>query len=214
MNLFALDLKPHVAATYHCDQHVGKMILETAQLLCTAHRMLDGKRAPIKRRGKEQAISKYILPHWGESESMFTDQRCVYYWDTHHEHPCGKWARASAANYRWAYALMCALGREFEHRFKTKHKTIVDLQTPLCVLPSPLRGEAHRMSYEVENFALAMPPQYKDLSSAINSYRSYYANEKREFNTPRGGTAPATWTRRERPEWFDLLYVQPKEDAA
>ena len=37
MNLFVLDLDPRQAARDHCDRHVPKMILETAQMLSTAH---------------------------------------------------------------------------------------------------------------------------------------------------------------------------------
>lgn len=36
MNIFVLDYDPAVAARYHCDKHVVKMITETAQLLSTA----------------------------------------------------------------------------------------------------------------------------------------------------------------------------------
>lgn len=36
MNIFVLDTDPEVAASLHCDKHVVKMILETAQLLSTA----------------------------------------------------------------------------------------------------------------------------------------------------------------------------------
>jgi len=36
MNIFVLDTDPKIAATYHCNKHVLKMILESAQLLCTA----------------------------------------------------------------------------------------------------------------------------------------------------------------------------------
>ena len=36
MNIFVLDLCPVKAAQYQCDRHVVKMVLETAQLLCTA----------------------------------------------------------------------------------------------------------------------------------------------------------------------------------
>lgn len=36
MNIFLLDNDVEQCAKYHCDQHVGKMILESAQLLCTA----------------------------------------------------------------------------------------------------------------------------------------------------------------------------------
>lgn len=38
MNIFVLDAEPWRAAEYHCDQHVVKMILETAQMLSTALR--------------------------------------------------------------------------------------------------------------------------------------------------------------------------------
>lgn len=36
MNIFVLDYNPERAAEYHCDKHVIKMILESAQMLCTA----------------------------------------------------------------------------------------------------------------------------------------------------------------------------------
>lgn len=40
MNVFVLDLNPELAAKYHCDKHVVKMILESAQMLSTAHHEL------------------------------------------------------------------------------------------------------------------------------------------------------------------------------
>ena len=36
MNIFYLDSDPRTCAVYHCDRHVVKMCLETAQLLSTA----------------------------------------------------------------------------------------------------------------------------------------------------------------------------------
>lgn len=47
MNVFALDLSPKTAARYHCDAHVVKMILETTQMLSTAHWM-RGTRGPYR----------------------------------------------------------------------------------------------------------------------------------------------------------------------
>lgn len=35
MNIFILDNDPAQAAIYHCDKHVVKMVLESAQMLCT-----------------------------------------------------------------------------------------------------------------------------------------------------------------------------------
>ena len=37
MNIFVLDKTPEMSAKYHCDKHVVKMILESGQMLCTAH---------------------------------------------------------------------------------------------------------------------------------------------------------------------------------
>ena len=35
MNIFVLDYNPKKCAEYHCDKHVVKMILESAQMMCT-----------------------------------------------------------------------------------------------------------------------------------------------------------------------------------
>ena len=37
MNVFYLHHLPPIAASYHCDKHVGKMLIESCQLLATAH---------------------------------------------------------------------------------------------------------------------------------------------------------------------------------
>ena len=39
MNIFALSVHPKEAAKWHMDQHVVKMPVETAQILCTVRRM-------------------------------------------------------------------------------------------------------------------------------------------------------------------------------
>lgn len=41
MNIFALDLNPRIAAKYHCDKHVVKMVLETAQIITTVFHTFD-----------------------------------------------------------------------------------------------------------------------------------------------------------------------------
>jgi len=42
MNIFYLDKDPVIAAQMSADKHCVKMILESAQMLSTAHRVLDG----------------------------------------------------------------------------------------------------------------------------------------------------------------------------
>ena len=43
MNFFYLDEDPWKSIEYHCDKHIVKMPTEYKQMLCTAHRVLDGE---------------------------------------------------------------------------------------------------------------------------------------------------------------------------
>ena len=43
MNIFILDTNPEIAAAYHADKHLSKMVLESAQMLST---VLDGPYRP------------------------------------------------------------------------------------------------------------------------------------------------------------------------
>lgn len=43
MNIFVLDKNPKLAAQYHCDKHVVKMCLETAQILCSVRHKIGNK---------------------------------------------------------------------------------------------------------------------------------------------------------------------------
>ena len=38
MNLFILNENPVIAAQEQCDKHINKMVIESAQMLCTVHR--------------------------------------------------------------------------------------------------------------------------------------------------------------------------------
>lgn len=97
MNIFALDESPWWAARYHNDRHVVKMILETAQLLCTAHVQLDGERVAQKR------IGELILR------------------PTHVNHPCAIWVRKAKLNYEWLHALGMCLLIEYRNRYGKQH---------------------------------------------------------------------------------------------
>ena len=48
MNIFVLDYNPKKCAEYHCDKHVVKMLLETAQILCTVHHKFGNTDVPYK----------------------------------------------------------------------------------------------------------------------------------------------------------------------
>ena len=65
MNIFYLHEDPQVSAKMHCDKHVVKMIIEYAQMLSTAHRMLDGK--VVK---KPSVSGKTMVKHYDLYEGM------------------------------------------------------------------------------------------------------------------------------------------------
>ena len=48
MNIFVVDTDPEVAACQLCDKHVVKMVLETAQMLCTVAHQNGFDGAPYK----------------------------------------------------------------------------------------------------------------------------------------------------------------------
>ncbi len=60
MNIFYLDRNPILAADAQCDRHVVKMILETAQLLSTAHHELDGESPAYKPTHKNHPSAVWV----------------------------------------------------------------------------------------------------------------------------------------------------------
>lgn len=69
MNIFLLDKDPKLAAQYHCDKHVVKMVLETAQLLCSIHEQGE---APYRRTHYNHPCAKWVR----ECENNYTWAVC------------------------------------------------------------------------------------------------------------------------------------------
>ena len=59
MNIFFLDFDTKKCAEYHCDKHVVKMILETAQLLCGVH-WINESEAPYKLSHKNHPCAIWV----------------------------------------------------------------------------------------------------------------------------------------------------------
>jgi hypothetical protein len=96
MNIFFLSRSPKEAARLHCDKHVVKMIVETAQLLYSAHWVLNPE---------ELRENAYKLAH--------------------KNHPCSVWVRSSLTNYMWLVSLGWWLCKEYQFRYGENkiHKT-------------------------------------------------------------------------------------------
>ena len=180
MNIFVLDTDPVIAAQLQCDKHVVKMIVETAQLLSTAHRMLDGTmvRKPNK--------NGRMLQVW----QLDDNRDSVLYKACHYNHPSGVWCRESDTNYQWLYTHFIALCEEYTHRYGKVHATDTKLRAALA--PSPTNIPKQTMT----PFKLAMGtnPECIDNSDPVGSYRKYYRTKKDRFKM--------AWTNRTTPEWF------------
>lgn len=60
MNIFVTSKSPLTCAQEHCNVHVVKMILETAQLLSTAHVELDGTQVAYKATHKNHPSALWV----------------------------------------------------------------------------------------------------------------------------------------------------------
>jgi hypothetical protein len=100
MNIFFLDFDTKKCAEYHCDKHVVKMVLETAQLLCGVHHTI------------EQVPNKYR-----------TSTEQVPYKLSHKNHPCAIWTRESLSNYLYLCDLGLELCKEYTYRYGKRHKS-------------------------------------------------------------------------------------------
>jgi hypothetical protein len=133
MNIFYLDSVTTECAKMHVDKHCVKMILEYAQLLSTAHRVLDGESA---------------------CDSLYKA--------THVNHPSAVWVRQSDENYDWLFSLFVALLAEYTHRYGKQHacERLVDtlrhnpkhipdgaLTEPPCCMPDECKNSSTIESY-------------------------------------------------------------------
>ena len=159
MNIFAVHEDPRLAALELPDKLIPKMIVESAQMLSTAHRVLDGN---------EKADAKGL------------------YKKAYENHPSTIWVRQDAMNYWWLWMHALTLCAEYEWRFTNEtgmavHKTetvIHELQDlPLNI---PAKKES---SWEVlADLPLCMPDQYKQGSNhhmyTTESYQQFITQDK------------------------------------
>ncbi len=176
MNRFILDADPVVSAQYHNDKHVVKMILEEAQMLSTAHRVLDGQPVSvISATGRKG--TQYML------DSNMDE---VFYKATHINHPCNTWVRETSENYRWGFSLLVSLFAEYTHRYGRIHAT-ENIAWALQHQPRNITAGS------LTSFPQAMPDECKHVSDPVAAYQKYYILHKYSIGH---------WTKRETPSFF------------
>ena len=113
MNIFYLDKCPDKAARLQYNKHVVKMILESAQMLCTAHHC------------------------YGDKDQVEN----VPYKQAHLNHPSTIWTRRSKSTYMWLYNHMIALGDEYKKRYGKTHLSITKCKDFLAIPPRHIQGD-------------------------------------------------------------------------
>ena len=180
MNIFYLDHDPLTCAQQHVDKHVVKMIIEYAQLMSTAHRVLDGHewegRTTAGRR-----IRRFMHP-----DSLMNTE---LYKACHVNHPSAIWVRSSVANYQWLYELWTHLCDEYTYRYGREHLTRTKLEYHLLLPPA----NASDSPFTQPTPAMAQYPHCIVEGDSLTSYRQFYWADKRSF---------ARWTRRDKPDWW------------
>jgi len=177
LNIFYLDPDPSTCAKMHLDKHVVKMIIEYAQLMSTAHRVLDGE--PYT----DKTANNRSIQRWRMKDELF---EYTLYKASHFNHPSAIWVRKSNENYRWLYRMWQCLLQEYAYRYNRNH-ACEKLMHVLWLDPVNIPiGEFTEPTP-------AMPDTYKVTNDSIRSYQNYYIHDKSRF---------AKWKNRETPEWF------------
>ena len=176
MNIFYLDENFETAAQMHLDKHVVKMIIEYAQLMSTAHRMLDGDQYIDDSSGRR--IKRWRHPN--------DNMDGVLYKASHINHPSAVWTRETFTNYLWLYSLWLELCKEYTHRYGKKHLTQEKLEDILSMPPHNIPDGP------ITKMPQAMPDDVK-MENSIDAYRNYYRTYKMDM---------ARYTKRDVPEFM------------
>ena len=176
MNIFYLHEDPIQNAKWHIDKHIVKMPIEYAQLMSTAHRLLDG----------EMYLGKTAIGRNIKRWRLHDEREDILYKASHINHPSAIWVRESIENYFQMYKLYMAVLAEFTNRYGKVHgssKPSIALIRPPSNIPM-VKGT---------QLPQCMPEICKVKNNPILAYRNYYIVEKNSF---------ASWKNREIPEWF------------
>tara|TARA_Y100000385_G_C13009779_1_gene601125 strand:- start:414 stop:983 length:570 start_codon:yes stop_codon:yes gene_type:complete len=184
VNIFYLDEDAKTSAMMHVDSHASKMIIEYAQLMSTAHRVLDGKQ--VKRlSNKNRLLTTYDHPDPELDHTLY--KSC------HVNHPSGIWVRQSKKNYRWLYEMWTELNTEFMYRYDkiVPHESYRKLKWALFSPPENMPEG------EFTEPLQAMPDDVKN-DSSITAYRDYYIKYKTHLHK---------WKNRSVPYWMEINNV-------
>lgn len=152
MNIFFLDKDPKICAQYHADKHVIKMILESAQLLCTALNVSAGEQ-----------VTQYKSTHINHPCAIWVRENYSNWMYVYHL----MYELQKEWQFRWNHS--------------NTHKSIFALRNSDNPLSCSELAGLLLPHEDFTTPALAMPEQYKT-DNAVESYRNYYNGEKKHLH--------------------------------
>jgi hypothetical protein len=157
------------------------MILESAQMLCTAKRVLDG--TPYEDKTKNgRKIKRWRLDN--------SNEEAIIYKAGWLRHPSTQWVMKSAYNYRWLYNHMMALNEEYKKRYNkdVDHVSISKLKDLLK--EPPKNANLNAIGTDATP---AMPDECIVPGDSVASYRKYYIMKKNRFATWKSPAVIPQW---------------------
>ena len=134
MNIFHLHKDPRICAEYHCDRHVVKMILETAQMLSTAYQKHCGEDTNLYK----PAYPKHPMTIWvGDSLENFKYALAL-----------GEWL---AIQYKYRYKKVHStikISNLFHGRYKLWHGWKTEFTPPPQCMPDEYKHKDYITAYK------------------------------------------------------------------
>jgi hypothetical protein len=164
-----LNRDPKKCAEEHCDKHVVKMIVETAQILSTV-------------------LHHYSTGIFGGNMQLSD----MIYKPTHKKHPSVLWAAKSQQNFEWLLTLGFELVLQYCQRYnRSFHKSGLVLHE----ISRLYEIYKYQIPWPEKTFSAppqCMPDKYKSVN-AVRAYRNYYKGDKVKFAKWTHGLTPKWW---------------------
>lgn len=181
MNLFYLDENPHVAAQYHCDTHVRKMIVESCQMLANAYTKTQLMEAPRTQKNTIRGHSYY-------------------------NHPVSNWVRRTSPNFYYTLKLATSLCNEYTKIDGDVHfcESFVNWMyhcepENLASLVDPTIMDIFTLPHLAMPVQIATQIKTKFKGDHVLAYREYYKTKKMIFTLRE---LPWTYVNRVEPDWL------------
>jgi len=158
MNVFWLHENTSKCAKMHCDRHIERCVYDYARIVSTAADM-----------------------------GGFYDRRYMYEPLETMGLDIARWAAHTTDNFCRILSLAKDVGKEYEHRFGTEHKSHIQCLSNIDVS----EVEIHRSGFETP--PVKIPDGFTTADGYIQQYRDYYNH---------GMTWNMSWFNRETPDWY------------